>query len=120
MAAIAGSPAKSKARLPEDAPEMWKRLVEFANVLGFLRPSDITVFISSISKLVKHAGNMLLHYILGIAKYPFAVDILATAFSALPENFLAEDLLKACHQAIKQCASMNNDHQAGSVTQTKC
>ena len=38
LAAIAGSPAKSKARLPEDAPEIWKRLAEFANVLGLFAP----------------------------------------------------------------------------------
>ena len=108
----AGSHSKDKASLPEDAPEVWRHLAASAHMFELLHPSEISAFISSIPKLGRHAGNMLLHYILGIARYPFAVDILACTFSSLPENFQAEDLLEACNMAITQCSADNDNQQA--------
>jgi hypothetical protein len=108
----AGSHSKDKASLPEDAPEVWRHLAASAHIFELLHPSGISAFISSIPKLGRHAGNMLLHYILGIARYPLAVDILDSTFSSLPENFQAEDLLEACNLAITQCSADNDNQQA--------
>ena len=109
----AGSHSKDKASLPEDAPEVWRDLAASAHIFELLHPSEISAFLSSIAKLGRHAGNMLLHYILGIARYPFAVDILACTFPSLPENFQAEDLLEACNLPITRCSADNANQQAG-------
>ena len=105
--------ACSGARLPEDAPEIWKSLSSWTCILELVSPSDIVEFRSSISKLGPHRNNMLLHYILGIAKYPFAVQMLSVEFSSMPLNFKAMDLIKACHKVVRQCARLNNNEKAG-------
>ena len=104
-------PQAAMAVLDSAAPEIWRALSEASHILEALRPSDICHFISSIPKLGRHSGNLLLHYILALAKYPFAVDFLATAFSSLPESFKAADLTQACHRAIQQCVDVNGDAQ---------
>ena len=103
----------SEARLPEDAPEIWQLLSSSAHILELLCPSDIIGFRPGIRKLGIHSGNMLLHYILSSAKYPFAIEILAVEFSLMPDNFEAMDLTKACHKAIKKCAAVSRSEKAG-------
>lgn len=97
-------------------PPILQFLSNAAPVLELLRPCDIGGFTAGVSKLGRHKGNLLFHFILAMAKYPHAVQSLATHLGCLDEQFGAADLQKVCHKAAQECSRMNSDKQATSTT----
>jgi len=75
--------------LADMAPILQKMLHPWASWSG-----DITSYIRGCQALGKHKGNVLLHYILALAKYPIVVEMLSARFSQLPKRFKGVHLQK--------------------------
>jgi hypothetical protein len=81
-------------------PAVAKLVVELKWLTTQMEPGDIKGFLHATSLLCVHEGNLLLHWILCLVKFPSAMHCFADCFAALPANFAAVDLKVSCHRAI--------------------
>ena len=87
-------------------PEIVTLARDVAPVLRSLVPADITVFLEVVDGLGQHASNLVLQYIIIMAKYPTAMRILGKHFRVLPAKITPRSLRAACHAGILEAAAL--------------
>ncbi len=80
-------------------------------LMPHLHPTDVSVFVEAANSLNEHTGNLLLLFILSMAKYPTAVKELAPKLAKLPAAFTAQHLQAPLAKVLKSCAQRNNSEQ---------
>ena len=73
---------------PQPHPKLIN-LVRSAPLLARSEPGDLSAFIAASRSLGRHEGNLLLHSILALSKYPTVVENLTTHFAKLPKQLKA-------------------------------
>jgi hypothetical protein len=81
-------------------PSVAKLAVELKWLTTQLEPGDIKGFLHATSLLCENQGNLLLHWILCLVKFPSAMHWFAHCFATLPADFAAKELQVSCHSAI--------------------
>ena len=60
-----------------------------AELIPHLVPGDLTAFLKAVKSLGQHEGNLMLHVILAISKYPTVLEDLAPRLAKLPTRLTA-------------------------------